>query len=186
MFCQHTQIFFNVWKRYGLRRKPKILLRETKQVLADKNLFGQQNFVNTPFNVIIKLSSIPNRIRRLSRSNRNRKRNCSVNNHCNDVNDLSRVQAQSNNLRSNSQTPMNIIRQETGCDDDGEMDSIDDESGNGNDVRVSPMSTMDYDQARDRNSSHLTMQMIGGTNIATKKRRETNVMSEGGYENDNE
>ena len=80
---------------------------------------------------------------------------------------------------------MNIIRVETGCDD-GEIDSNDDESDNENNGNgfvsgdLSPMSTMDYNH--DRNSSHLTM--IGDINIATKKRRETNVMSEGGYENE--
>ena len=95
----YSQIFFIVWKRYGLKRKPKILLRETKQVLPDKNLFGQQNLDNNPFNVIIRLSSIPNRIRRLSHNNRNRNHNRNHNiNHCSDDRGLPHVQPQSNNL----------------------------------------------------------------------------------------
>ena len=53
---QLAKVFFNVWKRGGLKRTPKIKLIETKQIRPDKNLFGQSN----PFNVVIQLTRVRN------------------------------------------------------------------------------------------------------------------------------
>ena len=47
-------MFFHVWKDYGLKDKPKSVLIETKELLPDKNLFGQSN----AFNVVIQLAKM--------------------------------------------------------------------------------------------------------------------------------
>ena len=39
-------MFFTVWQREGLNQEPKIVLNDTKQIIPDKNLFGQSNFVS--------------------------------------------------------------------------------------------------------------------------------------------
>ena len=61
------QIFFNVWTKYGLKDKPKIVLIETKQLIPDKNLFGQSN----AFNVVIQLANM-HRDSRLTRQSQNK------------------------------------------------------------------------------------------------------------------
>ena len=57
-------MFFQVWKDYGLKDKPKSVLIETKQLIPDKNLFGQSN----AFNVVIQLATMQrdSRLRRQS------------------------------------------------------------------------------------------------------------------------
>ena len=64
----YTQTFFKVWKRYGLKKAPKVILIETKQIIPDKNLFGESNLAA---NVVIQLSTVPARIRALSRRRQN-------------------------------------------------------------------------------------------------------------------
>ena len=49
------QMFLKVWKNHGLQHAPKIQLIETKQIIPDKNLFGQSRFAENAFNVIIQL-----------------------------------------------------------------------------------------------------------------------------------
>ena len=51
-----TQTFFSIWENHGLKAEPTIGLIETKQIIPDKNLFGQSNFAVNGFNVIIQLS----------------------------------------------------------------------------------------------------------------------------------
>ena len=59
-------MFFKVWKRCGLKRLPKIVLTETKQIIPDKNLFGQSNFASNAANVVIQLMKDPVQVSRQS------------------------------------------------------------------------------------------------------------------------
>ena len=59
-----------MWNRYGLKQPVKINLVETKQIIPDKNLFGQSNLAANAFNVIIQLATAPARVRGLSRRGR--------------------------------------------------------------------------------------------------------------------
>ena len=61
------QIFFNVWKKYRLKKVPKIVLLESNQIIPDKNLFGQNNFVSNSFDVLIQLGNIPKQQSRATR-----------------------------------------------------------------------------------------------------------------------
>ena len=59
-----------MWKKYGLKEVPKIVLLETNQIIPDKNLFGQSNFVTNTFDVLIQLGTIPKRRDRKSQLSR--------------------------------------------------------------------------------------------------------------------
>ena len=65
-----------VWQNHGLQQAPKIQLTETKQIVPDKNLFGQSNFAENAFNVIIQLGmkAAPgrNHLKKPSHENENR------------------------------------------------------------------------------------------------------------------
>ena len=39
-----------------MHRKPKFTLIETKQIIPDKNVFGQKNFASNAFNVVVRLT----------------------------------------------------------------------------------------------------------------------------------
>ena len=69
-FFFSTQTFFQVWNRYGLKQPVKIILVETKQIIPDKNLFGQSNLAANAFNVVIQLATAPARVRSTSRRDR--------------------------------------------------------------------------------------------------------------------
>ena len=53
---QLQQKFFGVWERHGLNQLPKISLIDTKRIIPDKNIFGAS------YNVIVQLTTIPDRI----------------------------------------------------------------------------------------------------------------------------
>ena len=55
-----------------MKTEPKIILRETKQIIPDKNLFGQSNFASNAVNVVIQLAKQPVQASRLSISNLDR------------------------------------------------------------------------------------------------------------------
>ena len=46
-----------MWKNHGLQQLPKIIFRETKQIIPDKNLFGTSNFAASAFDVLIQLGN---------------------------------------------------------------------------------------------------------------------------------
>lgn len=50
--------------------EPKINLIETKQIIPEKNLFGQSNIASNAFNVIIQMATKPSRSGKQSRSSR--------------------------------------------------------------------------------------------------------------------
>ena len=50
-------MFFKVWENHGLEQVPRIELIETKQIIPDKHLFGDSNFAENAFNVVIQLGT---------------------------------------------------------------------------------------------------------------------------------
>ena len=46
-----------MWKIHGLKKLPKIIFRETKQIIPHKNLFGTSNFATNAFDVVIQLAN---------------------------------------------------------------------------------------------------------------------------------
>ena len=47
-----------MWRLHGLINEPKIVFRETKQIIPDKKLFGYPKFVSNAFDVEIQLARV--------------------------------------------------------------------------------------------------------------------------------
>ena len=76
---QHTQTFFKVWEKHGLKQEPTIVLVETKQLIPDKNLFGHK-IGHGDTNVIIQLLKRKRRIMSGGPANMNTHTNLTTNN----------------------------------------------------------------------------------------------------------
>ena len=137
-----------------MQTQPKIVLLETNQIIPDKNLFGQSNFVTNTFDVLIQLRNMP---KRRSRSQATKDEAMTKNNFDNNA----------------------IIVNNSDNDQDGDLEH--EELATPMTDGFETNSTID-DINVDKNNGNLNelQTNIGSTSVSfDANRRETNVMKEG-------
>ena len=145
------QIFFNVWKKHRLQNVPKIVLLESNQIIPDKNLFGQNNFVSNSFDVLIQLGNIP---KQRGRATTNEKM----------------TKNESDNNEITVDNSVDSIPCETYGNRDGEVEHV-----------ASMSDVLDMNDENNPNGANLNELQtdIGVRSSSDVTRRETNVMKEG-------